>query len=63
MARTFHGTCADGQPLNLLIDPFIEHNPKYPKNFALPEAIHYILLTHAHMDHMQTLFRLQRNMG
>jgi L-ascorbate metabolism protein UlaG (beta-lactamase superfamily) len=37
--------------VNLLIDPFIEHNPKYPKEFVLPEKIDYILLTHAHMDH------------
>src|ERR1700678_3947983 len=35
----------------VLIDPFIEHNPKYPKGFELPEKIDYILLTHAHMDH------------
>jgi len=37
--------------VNLLIDPFIEHNPKFPKGFELPEKIDYILLTHAHMDH------------
>lgn len=36
---------------NLLIDPFIEHNPKYPKDFELPEKIDYVLLTHGHMDH------------
>ncbi|WP_263358198.1 metal-dependent hydrolase [Acidicapsa ligni] len=36
---------------NLLIDPFIEHNPKYPKGFVLPEKIDYVLLTHAHFDH------------
>jgi L-ascorbate metabolism protein UlaG (beta-lactamase superfamily) len=37
---------------NILIDPFIEHNPKYPKEFKLPEKINYILLTHGHSDHM-----------
>lgn len=37
--------------LNLLIDPFLAHNPKYPAGFKLPETIDYILLTHAHADH------------
>jgi L-ascorbate metabolism protein UlaG (beta-lactamase superfamily) len=37
---------------NILIDPFIEHNPKYPKAFKLPERIHYILLSHGHGDHI-----------
>ncbi|MGA2250842.1 metal-dependent hydrolase [Terracidiphilus sp.] len=36
----------------VLIDPFIEHNPKYPKGFELPEKIDYVLLTHGHGDHI-----------
>jgi len=37
---------------NILIDPFIQNNPKYPKSFELPEKINYILLTHGHGDHI-----------
>ncbi len=36
----------------LLIDPFIEHNPVYPKGFELPESIDLLLVTHGHMDHL-----------
>lgn len=36
---------------NILIDPFIEHNPKYPKDYKLPEKIDLLLLTHGHYDH------------
>ena len=36
----------------ILIDPFIAHNPKYPKDFTLPAKIHYIVLTHGHGDHI-----------
>jgi len=35
----------------ILIDPFIAHNPKYPKDFTLPSKVDYILLTHGHGDH------------
>jgi L-ascorbate metabolism protein UlaG (beta-lactamase superfamily) len=37
---------------NILIDPFIKQNPKYPKDFVLPEKIQTILLTHGHDDHI-----------
>ena len=37
---------------NILIDPFMAQNPKYPKDFDLPSKIHYVLLTHGHFDHI-----------
>jgi len=49
--------------INLLIDPFIEQNPKYPRNFVLPEKIQYILLTHAHADHTADVIPVARKYG
>lgn len=36
----------------MLIDPFLEHNPKFPRGYKLPESIDLLLLTHGHMDHI-----------
>jgi L-ascorbate metabolism protein UlaG (beta-lactamase superfamily) len=48
--------------INLIIDPFIEHNPKYPKGFALPK-IDYVLLTHGHFDHIADAVPLAQKYG
>jgi L-ascorbate metabolism protein UlaG (beta-lactamase superfamily) len=49
--------------MNFLIDPFIEHNPKYPKGFILPEKIDYVLLTHAHFDHTADVIPVAKAYG
>jgi L-ascorbate metabolism protein UlaG (beta-lactamase superfamily) len=48
---------------NILIDPFIAQNPKYPKDFSLPSKIHAILLTHGHGDHMSDVVEVARKHG
>jgi L-ascorbate metabolism protein UlaG (beta-lactamase superfamily) len=48
---------------NILIDPFIVHNPKYPKGFVLPSKIHTILLTHGHGDHMADVVPVAKRHG
>jgi L-ascorbate metabolism protein UlaG (beta-lactamase superfamily) len=48
---------------NILIDPFIEQNPKYPKGFELPSKIHYVLLTHGHGDHISDVVPVAKKHG
>jgi len=40
------------QGTQILIDPFLEQNPKYPKEYKLPEKLDLLLLTHGHFDHI-----------
>ncbi len=48
---------------NILIDPFIAGNPKYPKSFELPSRIDYILLTHGHGDHISDVTPVAKKHG
>lgn len=48
---------------NILIDPFIVQNPKYPKDFELPSKIDYILLTHGHGDHISDVVPVAERHG
>jgi L-ascorbate metabolism protein UlaG (beta-lactamase superfamily) len=47
----------------VLIDPFIAHNPKYPKSFELPSKIDYVLLTHGHGDHISDAVPVAKKHG
>jgi L-ascorbate metabolism protein UlaG (beta-lactamase superfamily) len=47
----------------ILIDPFIEHNPKYPKNHKLPRKLDLLLLTHGHSDHIADAAEVARQHG
>ena len=47
----------------LLIDPFIAHNPKYPKGYELPSKIDYVLLTHGHGDHISDVVPVAKKHG
>jgi L-ascorbate metabolism protein UlaG (beta-lactamase superfamily) len=48
---------------NILIDPFISGNPKYPKGYELPAKIDTILLTHGHGDHIADVVPVAKKHG
>ncbi len=56
-----HITTAKGT--EILIDPFIEHNPKYPKSYELPEKLDLLLLTHGHGDHIADAATVAKQSG
>ncbi len=47
----------------ILIDPFIEHNPKFPKGFNFPEKLDLILATHGHYDHISDVIPMAGKTG
>lgn len=47
----------------ILIDPFIENNPKFPKGFDLPEKLDLILATHGHYDHIADVVPVAQKTG
>jgi L-ascorbate metabolism protein UlaG (beta-lactamase superfamily) len=48
---------------NILIDPFIAQNPKYPTGYVLPDKIDYILLSHGHGDHISDAVPVAKKHG
>jgi L-ascorbate metabolism protein UlaG (beta-lactamase superfamily) len=37
---------------SILIDPFMEQNPSFPRAYVMPEKVDLILVTHGHFDHI-----------
>ena len=52
MAGTFDRAGADGQGHQRADRPVYRTQSEVPEGLLLPEKIHYILLTHGHVDHM-----------
>ncbi len=52
-----------GAGTTILIDPFIEKNPKYPKGFELPDKLDLILATHGHFDHIGDVIPVAQKTG
>ncbi len=46
---TVHIQTAGGT--SILIDPWIDGNPAFPKNYEMPQKIDLLLITHGHSDH------------
>ena len=46
----------------LVLDPWIEGNPKYPKNFSV-ERVDAIAVSHGHSDHMNDVVPLAKKSG
>ena len=44
----------------VLLDPWLETNPKCPEEFARPERVDAILVTHGHPDHFGDVVRLAK---
>ncbi len=47
----------------ILIDPFIEQNPKFPKGYTLPQKLDLILATHGHFDHISDVIPVAGKSG
>jgi L-ascorbate metabolism protein UlaG (beta-lactamase superfamily) len=41
-----------GQGTSILIDPWLESNPSFPKDWKAPEKVDLVLCTHGHGDHI-----------
>ena len=52
-----------GAGTTILIDPFIEQNPKFPKGYELPEKLDLILATHGHFDHIADVVPVAKKTG